>query len=82
MVPIVSPLSLLNCLSDFKLSPLVVAQDVPESLSSHWDTVCETYVNNIKAAMQHLRSQRAEIDRRFYDIRYGFTTTLLHTWLN
>lgn len=56
--------------SDFICSPLLVTQDVPESLSSHWDAMCDMYVNNIKAVMQHLRSQRAEIDRRFYDMRY------------
>lgn len=67
--------------SGFNLSPILVGQDVPESLSSHWDTICVMYVNNIKAVMQHLRSQRAEIDRRFYDMRYGFTAGLLHTLL-
>lgn len=64
----------LGALYDLKLSPYVVVQDVPECLSSHWDAVCVTYVNNVKAVMQHLRSQRAEIDRGFYDIRYD----LLH----
>lgn len=73
--------SLLNFQSGFNLSPLLVCQDVPESLSSHWDTICVTYVNNIKFVMQHLRSQRAEIDRRFYDMRYSFTAGLLHTSL-
>lgn len=48
-----------------------VVQEVPEFLSSHWDTMCVMYVDNIKAVMQHLRAQRTEIDLRFYDMRYS-----------
>lgn len=37
---------------------LFLFQEVPESLCSSWDTVCDSYVNNIKTVMQQLRLQR------------------------
>lgn len=55
----------------FPSPSISVVQEVPEFLSSHWDTMCVMYVDNIKAVMQHLRTQRTEIDLRFNDMRYS-----------
>ncbi|XP_041793355.1 sperm flagellar protein 2 [Chelmon rostratus] len=43
--------------------------EIPEYLCSHWDTLCDSYMNNIKTVMQQLRSQRTAIIHRLYDIR-------------
>ncbi|XP_070819976.1 sperm flagellar protein 2 [Chaetodon trifascialis] len=43
--------------------------EIPEYLCSHWDTLCDSYVNNIKTVMQQLRSQRTVVIRRLYNIR-------------
>ncbi|KAK9523304.1 hypothetical protein VZT92_019705 [Zoarces viviparus] len=49
---------------DEPLSP-----ELPESLLSHWDTVCDSYVNNVKLVMQQLRSQRSVINLHLFNIR-------------
>ncbi|XP_049907303.1 sperm flagellar protein 2 isoform X2 [Epinephelus moara] len=43
--------------------------EIPEYLCQHWDTVCDSYVNNVKTVMQQLRSQRTVIDRHLFNIR-------------
>ncbi|XP_059193847.1 sperm flagellar protein 2 isoform X2 [Centropristis striata] len=43
--------------------------EIPEYLSSHWDTVCDYYVNSVKTVMQQLRSQRIIINRHLFNIR-------------
>ncbi|KAM6943903.1 sperm flagellar protein 2 [Lycodopsis pacificus] len=49
---------------DEPLSP-----ELPESLVSHWDTVCDSYVNNVKLVMQQLHSQRPVINLHLFNIR-------------
>uniref|UniRef100_UPI0037E8F8BE sperm flagellar protein 2 n=1 Tax=Semicossyphus pulcher TaxID=241346 RepID=UPI0037E8F8BE len=46
--------------------------EIPEYLSPHWDAVCDSYVNNVKAVMQQLRSQRTVIDHHLYNIRQEY----------
>ncbi|XP_042344383.1 sperm flagellar protein 2 [Plectropomus leopardus] len=46
-----------------------IPPEIPEYLCSHWDTVCDSYVKNIKTVMQQLRSQRTVIDRHLFNIR-------------
>lgn len=48
----------------------VSIQDTPEKLCSHWDAMCESYVNNIKTVMQQLRSQHTMINHHLYNMRY------------
>ncbi|KAI3372718.1 hypothetical protein L3Q82_023179 [Scortum barcoo] len=43
--------------------------EVPEYLCPHWDTMCDSYVNNIKTVMQQLRSQSTVINHHLYNIR-------------
>ncbi|KAL6113966.1 spef2 [Pungitius sinensis] len=43
--------------------------ELPECLCHHWDTVCDSYVNNVKAVMHQLRSQRSVIDLHLFNIR-------------
>nr|XP_040051942.1 sperm flagellar protein 2 isoform X2 [Gasterosteus aculeatus aculeatus] len=43
--------------------------ELPEYLCPHWDTVCDSYVNNVKAVMHQLRSQRSVIDLHLFNIR-------------
>ncbi|XP_038559482.1 LOW QUALITY PROTEIN: sperm flagellar protein 2 [Micropterus salmoides] len=43
--------------------------EIPEYLYPHWDTVTESYVNNIKTVMQQLRSQRNFINHHLFNIR-------------
>ncbi|XP_044053847.1 sperm flagellar protein 2 isoform X2 [Siniperca chuatsi] len=43
--------------------------EIPEYLCTHWDTVCDSYVNNIKTVMQQLRSQRTVINHHLFNIR-------------
>ncbi|KAM8886989.1 sperm flagellar protein 2 isoform 2-T2 [Spinachia spinachia] len=43
--------------------------ELPEYLCPHWDTVCDSYVNNVKAVMDELRSQRSVIDLHLFNIR-------------
>ncbi|XP_076011080.1 sperm flagellar protein 2-like [Genypterus blacodes] len=44
--------------------------EIPEYLCPHWDTVCESYVSNIKFVMQELRSERTVIIHKLYNLRY------------
>ncbi|XP_068422799.1 sperm flagellar protein 2 [Clinocottus analis] len=46
-----------------------VAQELSESLCSHWDTVCDSYAINSKTVMHHLRSQRSMIELHLFNIR-------------
>ncbi|XP_029296259.1 sperm flagellar protein 2 isoform X2 [Cottoperca gobio] len=42
---------------------------IPEYLCPHWDSVCDSYVNNVKTVMQQLRSQRDVINHHLFNIR-------------
>ncbi|XP_051279431.1 sperm flagellar protein 2 isoform X2 [Dicentrarchus labrax] len=46
-----------------------IPPEIPEYLCPHWDTVCDSYVNNVKTVMQQLRSQRTVINHHLYNIR-------------
>ncbi|XP_026198060.1 sperm flagellar protein 2 isoform X2 [Anabas testudineus] len=46
--------------------------EIPEYLCSYWDTVCDSYVNNIKTVMQQLRSQHTVINHHLFNIREEF----------
>ncbi|XP_037337699.2 sperm flagellar protein 2 [Pungitius pungitius] len=46
--------------------------ELPEYLCHHWDTVCDSYVNKVKAVMHQLRSQRSVIDLHLFNIREEF----------
>uniref|UniRef100_A0A8C9ZT79 Sperm flagellar 2 n=1 Tax=Sander lucioperca TaxID=283035 RepID=A0A8C9ZT79_SANLU len=43
--------------------------EITEYLCSHWDTVCDSYVNNVKTVMQQLRSQRTVLNHHLFNIR-------------
>uniref|UniRef100_A0A8C4NY60 Calponin-homology (CH) domain-containing protein n=1 Tax=Dicentrarchus labrax TaxID=13489 RepID=A0A8C4NY60_DICLA len=49
-----------------------IPPEIPEYLCPHWDTVCDSYVNNVKTVMQQLRSQRTVINHHLYNIRYSY----------
>ncbi|XP_067469766.1 sperm flagellar protein 2 [Thunnus thynnus] len=44
-------------------------QEIPEYLCSHWDAVCDSYVSNIRAVMQALRSEHTLINHHLFNIR-------------
>ena len=44
-------------------------QEMAEYLCPYWDTVCESYVRNIKAFMHKLRSENILIIHHLYNIR-------------
>ncbi|XP_071339395.1 sperm flagellar protein 2 [Trachinotus anak] len=46
--------------------------EISEYLCPHWDTVCDSYVNNIKTVMQQLRSQSTVIRHHIFNIREEF----------
>ncbi|XP_069563848.1 sperm flagellar protein 2 [Brachyistius frenatus] len=46
--------------------------DIAEHLCPYWDTVCDSYVNNVKTVMQQLRSQRDHIDHHLFNIRESY----------
>ncbi|XP_040898495.1 sperm flagellar protein 2 [Toxotes jaculatrix] len=46
--------------------------EISEFLCPHWDTVCDSYVNNIKTVMQQLRSQSTIITHHLFNIREEF----------
>ncbi|XP_050931257.1 sperm flagellar protein 2 [Lates calcarifer] len=46
--------------------------EISEYLCPHWDTVCGSYVNNIKTVMQQLRSQSTVITHHLFNIRKEF----------
>ncbi|XP_023257460.1 sperm flagellar protein 2-like [Seriola lalandi dorsalis] len=46
--------------------------EIAEYLCPHWDTVCDSYVNNIKTVMQQLRSQSTVISHHLFNIREEF----------
>ncbi|XP_076010980.1 sperm flagellar protein 2-like [Genypterus blacodes] len=43
--------------------------EIPKYLCPHWDTVCESYVSNIKIVMQKLRPERTLIIHKLYNLR-------------
>ncbi|XP_041854355.1 sperm flagellar protein 2 isoform X2 [Melanotaenia boesemani] len=43
--------------------------EIAESLCSHWDTVCDSYVNDVKKVLQLLRLQHAATDNQLFNIR-------------
>ncbi|CAK6950682.1 sperm flagellar protein 2 [Scomber scombrus] len=43
--------------------------EIPEYLCSHWDVVCDSYVSNIKAVMEALRSEHTLIYHHLFNIR-------------
>ncbi|KAF7660826.1 hypothetical protein LDENG_00274520 [Lucifuga dentata] len=43
--------------------------EIPEYLCPYWDTVCDSYVSNIKTVMQKLRSERTLIIHHLFNIR-------------
>ncbi|XP_070760798.1 sperm flagellar protein 2 [Enoplosus armatus] len=49
-----------------------IPPEIPEYLCPHWDTVCDSYVNNVKMVMQQLRSQRTVINHHLFNIREGY----------
>lgn len=62
-----SPQSSVQLYVDEPLPP-----EIPEYLCSYWDTVCNSYVNGVKAVMQELRSQRSLINHHLFNIREGY----------
>ncbi|XP_029366498.1 sperm flagellar protein 2 isoform X2 [Echeneis naucrates] len=46
--------------------------EIPEYLCTYWDTVWDSYVTNIKAVMQQLRSQKTVINHHLFNIREEF----------
>uniref|UniRef100_A0A3B3CI04 Sperm flagellar 2 n=1 Tax=Oryzias melastigma TaxID=30732 RepID=A0A3B3CI04_ORYME len=56
-----------------EVSPLpVLLQEIPPLLWSLWDSVCNSYVNNIKKVMQQLRLQRTVVLHELSSIRDGY----------
>ncbi|XP_037387344.1 sperm flagellar protein 2 [Pygocentrus nattereri] len=47
-------------------------QEIAEYLVPYWDSVCSSYVSNVKAVMQNLRSERNLIIHHLYNIREDF----------
>ncbi|XP_019954652.1 sperm flagellar protein 2 isoform X2 [Paralichthys olivaceus] len=46
--------------------------EISEYLCTHWETVCDSYVNNIKTVMQQLRSQNIVISHHLFNLREEF----------
>ncbi|XP_061586232.1 sperm flagellar protein 2-like [Cololabis saira] len=44
----------------------------PQHQCAYWDTVLDSYVNDIKEVLQQLRSQRSAIDHQLFEIREGY----------
>lgn len=45
---------------------------IPEALHSHWESVCQMYVTNVKSVMEELRLQRSIIHQHLFNIREDF----------
>ncbi|XP_047185286.1 sperm flagellar protein 2 isoform X2 [Scophthalmus maximus] len=45
---------------------------ISEYLYTHWETICDSYVNNTKTVMQQLRSQSVVISHHLFNIREEF----------
>ncbi|KAM7415966.1 hypothetical protein PAMA_018166 [Pampus argenteus] len=43
--------------------------EVPEYLCPHWDAVCDSYVSNVKAVMQALRTEHTLINHHLFNVR-------------
>nr|XP_020449410.1 sperm flagellar protein 2 isoform X3 [Monopterus albus] len=52
--------------------------EISEYLCPHWDTMCDSYVNNIKTVMQQLRTQSIVINHHLFNIREEFKHFLGH----
>ncbi|KAK5932266.1 hypothetical protein CgunFtcFv8_003985 [Champsocephalus gunnari] len=46
--------------------------EVPGFMCPHWDTVCDSYVNNVKTVMQQIRSQSSVINHHLFNIREDY----------
>ncbi|XP_068594487.1 sperm flagellar protein 2 [Brachionichthys hirsutus] len=55
-----------------------IPTEIPEYLCSHWNTMCDSYVNNVKTVMQQLRSQHTAIDHHLDNIREAYKHYLGH----
>ncbi|XP_077377260.1 sperm flagellar protein 2 isoform X2 [Festucalex cinctus] len=49
-----------------------LSSDKAEYLCQQWESICDSYVSSIKAAMQELRLERTVIVQHLYDIREEF----------
>uniref|UniRef100_A0A671QSM5 Sperm flagellar 2 n=1 Tax=Sinocyclocheilus anshuiensis TaxID=1608454 RepID=A0A671QSM5_9TELE len=56
----------------FSVMLVTVLQEIPEYLVPSWENVCNSYVTNIKAVRQNLRSERELIIHHLYNIRENF----------
>uniref|UniRef100_A0A3Q3KDJ1 Calponin-homology (CH) domain-containing protein n=1 Tax=Monopterus albus TaxID=43700 RepID=A0A3Q3KDJ1_MONAL len=56
----------------------MVQSEISEYLCPHWDTMCDSYVNNIKTVMQQLRTQSIVINHHLFNIREEFKHFLGH----
>ncbi|XP_036069332.1 sperm flagellar protein 2 isoform X2 [Oryzias melastigma] len=59
-----------SCSLDYEDEPL--SPEIPPLLWSLWDSVCNSYVNNIKKVMQQLRLQRTVVLHELSSIRDGY----------
>uniref|UniRef100_A0A8D2ZVW4 Calponin-homology (CH) domain-containing protein n=1 Tax=Scophthalmus maximus TaxID=52904 RepID=A0A8D2ZVW4_SCOMX len=50
----------------------ILQQGISEYLYTHWETICDSYVNNTKTVMQQLRSQSVVISHHLFNIREEF----------
>ncbi|XP_033973576.1 sperm flagellar protein 2 [Trematomus bernacchii] len=46
--------------------------EVPGFMCPHWDTVCDSYVKNVKTVMQQIRSQSSVINHHLFNIREDY----------
>ncbi|XP_077097866.1 sperm flagellar protein 2 isoform X4 [Siphateles boraxobius] len=47
-------------------------KEIPKYLVPYWETVCNSYVTNVKTVMQNLRGERELIIHHLYNIRENF----------
>ncbi|CAM4546278.1 unnamed protein product [Leuciscus chuanchicus] len=47
-------------------------EEIPKYLVPYWETVCNSYVTNVKTVMQNLRGERELIIHHLYNIRENF----------
>ncbi|KAK5870948.1 hypothetical protein PBY51_003853 [Eleginops maclovinus] len=52
--------------------------EVPGLICPHWDTVCDSYVKNVKTVMQQMRSQGNVINNHLFNIREDYKHYLGH----
>ncbi|CAG5924374.1 unnamed protein product [Menidia menidia] len=46
--------------------------EIAEHLYSYWDTMCDSYTNDVKNVMQQMRLQQEVIDHQLFNIREGY----------